>query len=77
MGSFDISNKHVATVDIDLTLACCLIAQIQLACRHRGNNGASREFAEGFARKLQQLVVEIAPENATILEMGWNPDFDI
>jgi hypothetical protein len=54
---FDISNKHVATVDIDLTLACCLIAQIQLASRHRKNNGASRQIAEGFARKLQEHVV--------------------
>lgn len=77
MGTFDISNRHVTTVDIDLTLACCLIAQVQLACRHRGNNGASREIAEEFARKLQEQVVQVAPENSAILEMGWNPDFDI
>jgi hypothetical protein len=72
MKTFDVSNKHVGTIDFDLTTACCLIAQIQLACRHR-----TREIVEAFARQLQEMVTMVAPENAIVLEMGWNPDFDI
>lgn len=77
MKQFDVSNRHVATIDFDVLTAVCVIAQIQLATRNRRNTGPSRDIAEGFARTLQQRVVEVAPENAAILEMGWNPDFDI
>lgn len=77
MQEFNISNQHVATVDFDLVTAVCVIAQLQLASRHPKNNGPSRELAEVFARTLQQKIAEVAPENAAIMEMGWNPDFDI
>jgi hypothetical protein len=74
---FNASNEHVATVDFDLVTAICVIAQLQLAARHPKNIGPSREVAEVFARSLQQKIIEVAPENAAIMEMGWNPDFDI
>lgn len=77
MDKFNLSNMHVATVDFDLLTACCVIAQLQLATRAPRNTGPSREVAEGFARELQQRVIEVAPENSAILEMGWNPDFDV
>ena len=77
MKSFNVSNQYVGTIDFDLTIAICVIAQIQLAIRHRANNGKSTAIAISFARQLQEMVVAVAPENATILEMGWNPNFDI
>lgn len=77
MKGFNLSNQYVATIDFDVITAMCIIAQLQLAFRHSRNIGPSREIAESFARWLQKKVIEIAPENATTLEMGWNPDFDI
>jgi hypothetical protein len=77
MKTFNVSNTPIGPISMDLTIAVCVIAQIQLAARHQANKGASREIAETFARELQRMVIEIAPENATILEMGWNRDFDI
>ena len=76
MESFNLGNQHVATVDFDVLLACVLIAQIQLATRHPKNTGLGRQIAEEFARELQKRVIEVAPENAKVLEMGWNPTFD-
>lgn len=77
MKTFNIGAQHVVTVDFDVTLSVCLIAQIQLACRHPKNLGASREIVEGFARMLQQEVSKVAPENDVVMEMGWNPDYDV
>lgn len=77
MSTFDISNKHVATIDFDLVTAVCIVAQLQLASRHPKNTGPSRDVAEEFARTLQAHIAEVAPENAAIMEMGWNPDFDV
>lgn len=76
MDQIDLSKRHVATVNLDMVTAMCIIAQIQLATRHRGNIGPSRDIAEAFARTLQQRVIEVAPENAAVLEMGWNPNYD-
>ena len=73
----NVLNQRIGPVEIDVTTAICLIAQLQLATRHPENIGPSRQVAEAFARVLQQQVVEVAPEAAAILEMGWNPDFDI
>lgn len=77
MQQFNTSNRHVATVDFDLVTAICVIAQLQLASRHPKNNGPSRALAEVFARMLQQKVAEVAPENAAIMEMGWDPGYDV
>jgi hypothetical protein len=77
MKTFDVSNKPVGTVDFDLVTAVCVIAQIQLATRHRSNNGPSMEIAVKFARELQEMVILVAPENAAVLEMGWDANFDI
>lgn len=76
MSTYNLSDKHVATVDFDLITASCIVAQLQLASRHPRNTGPSRQIAELFARELQARIVEVAPENTATLEMGWNPDFD-
>jgi hypothetical protein len=77
MQTFNVSNMPIGPIQMDLTVALCIIAQIQLATRHRKNTGPSRVIAERFARELQRMVIEIAPENATVLDMGWNHDLDI
>lgn len=76
MNTVNISNQYVGSIDLDVITAMCIIAQIQLASRHRGNTGESAAIAASFARQLQEMVVAVAPENEQLIEMGWNPDFD-
>jgi len=63
--------------EIGALQAICIIANIQLATRHPKNTGSSRKIAEQFARDLQKKVITIFPDQEVVLEMGWNPDFDI
>lgn len=69
--------KEEITLTMDCMVAMCLIGNIQLACRHSANTGPSRKIAENVARHLQEEVSKILPEQAALLEMGWNADFDI
>lgn len=62
---------------IDVNTAICIIANIQLATRHPKNTGPSRRISESFARELQKIVERNRPELAAVIEMGWNPDFDV
>lgn len=64
-------------VELDSTMALCVIAQIQLASRHPGNKGQSTEIAQKFARGLQVAVTKLHPEVANILEKGWDPAYDV
>lgn len=64
-------------LEVDPITAMCIIGNIQLATRHTENVGASRKIAEAFARKLQAEVVKYMPDQAALIEMGWNQTFDI
>lgn len=77
MQQFNVSSESLGPIDMDFITAICIIAQIQLATRHPKNTGGSRGIAEKFARTLRDMVIAIAPENALILEMGWDSNFDI
>lgn len=67
----------IEDVEIDVLTAICVIGQIQLASRHHLNKGESKRLAIIFARQLQERVNKIKPEYAVLIEMGWNPDFDL
>lgn len=43
-------------LEINLTIACCIIGNIQLATRHPANVGPSRQIAEKFARELEKQI---------------------
>jgi hypothetical protein len=55
--------------------AWALLGHVQLACRHPGNNGVTREIAVRIARQFQQM---IASEGtlAIIAERGWHREYD-
>lgn len=55
--------------------AWCLLAQLQLACRHPDNNGPSRKVAEEIARYLQTAVAT-TPALAELAARGWDPTYD-
>ena len=76
MDTINLSNRYVGSIDCDVITAMSVIGQLQLASRHPGNTGASRQIAEKFARDLQEMVIRVAPENAELIEMGWNPAND-
>jgi hypothetical protein len=77
MEQFNLSNQYAGSIDLDIVTAMSVIAQIQLAARHPGNNGDTKQIAERFAKELQVMVCAIAPENAELIELGWNADCDI
>lgn len=67
------------TVDltIDILSVMTLIATVQFATRNPNWNGESKNLAVTVARSLQGVIAEAVPEYSAIMEMGWNPDFDI
>lgn len=71
-----LGSKIAGTFTIDVTTAACLVAQIQVACRHYANFGASRDIVEKWAKEVQRSLSLISPELAQILELGWDPDLD-
>lgn len=62
---------------IDAVSAMAVIANIQLATRHTGNTGPSRKIAEAFARQLQAHLIKQLPELESLIEMGWDPQYDV
>ena len=68
--------EEVIPVELSVGAAISLVATLQLACRHPQFNGATREFAEGFARTLQARMGLLHPDLAAGLELGWNPALD-
>ena len=64
-------------LDMDCLTCICVIGAIQLATRHPKFTGPSRAIAEKYARQLQQCVEEKLPATGAVLQMGWNPEFDI
>lgn len=67
--------------EIDLTIgiveAFILLSQLQLSLRHPMNIGRSAEIAKHIAHSLTELILSCEPQLAGVIEMGWNPDFDI
>lgn len=54
-----------------------IISQIQVASRHPKNTGESQQVAMRAAKEMQKHLVEIIPELNTIIEMGFDPKFDM
>ena len=70
-------NEMFLFVELDVLSVMAMIANVQLACRHPGNIGSTRKVAEAIVRDWQAWLAVVQPETAAIMEMGWNPDFDI
>lgn len=51
----------------------CVIAAVQLACRHPGYTGPSREITEAVIR---QIAERFPPGARAMIEKGWNPEHD-
>lgn len=53
-----------------------LIAQVQLACRHPGNNGPTRARIECIMRDLGKALAIHDADLRNLIELGWRPDAD-
>jgi len=69
--------KGTVDITIDLLSLMGLIAAIQMASRNPRWYGESRDLAITTARQLQIVLCDKLPEYSAIMEMGWNPDFDM
>jgi hypothetical protein len=63
------------TVELSPFEAWCLMATVQLACRHPEFNGPTRQIAEKTARRLQAMVATTPPLQM-LAERGWDPNYD-
>lgn len=57
--------------------AFVMCAQLQLAVRHPGNDGASAASAREIVDNLAKAIDAKIPGAAAIIETGWNPAFDM
>ena len=71
-----LKDNQPIVINTDIVTSICVIAAIQLACRHPSYIGTSRSIAERFARKVQANVSQVVPSVAVIMEMGWDPQYD-
>ncbi len=64
-------------IQTDGMTAFMLIAQLQLALRHPGNDGESAEKIRDLAIDLQNQLILRSSELKPILDKGWHPEFDL
>lgn len=76
--STEFVNELQRLPDLQLTMspaeAFTVLAQLQLALRHPGNEGAARAVAEQVARRIQAHLKGKTLEQ--VAEMGWHSEFD-
>jgi hypothetical protein len=61
-------------IEIGYMEMVCLIGAIQLACRHPGYTGPSRDVTEQIVR---QIIEQFPPLTRAILKEGWDPAHDV
>lgn len=64
-------------LEIDKGSALCLLATIQLACRHPNYRGPTRKLCVGIANAIGNALIQDNPGMRLIIELGWNPEADI
>lgn len=71
-----LESHGVLSLDIDPRLMLVVVAELQLALRHPENTGPTRRKIERLTRDWQAWLVELEPDLAEVLELGWNPEYD-
>lgn len=65
------------TVQMEVLDAVSLIGALQLVLRHpEFRKRPTAKFVEGWTRQLQEHI-SLTPVLAELLELGWNPAFDV
>jgi len=62
---------------LDPAGAWMLLANLQLALRHPGNNGASASWAREFASNIESRLCAGRPAMSEVARRGWLPKHDI
>ena len=69
-----------STREISITMtafdAFCVLAHIQLAARHPGNNGPTCRIATKVAREIQDRLGPEGSDLGRLIERGWHQCFD-
>ena len=63
--------------ELDMVLVVGLIGQLQLAFRHPGNTGPTREMLENFVRELIEKLDPARGEVYQFLMMGFDEEHDL
>lgn len=77
IGTRVMSDDTEIETTIDIKQAWILVNGLQLLCRHPGVSQAMKDIWTHIGRQLQEAIVTLHPEAEELLEMGWNPDFDV
>ena len=77
VAEFEELMKHTQLLVFSLTPleAWALLGHVQLACRHPGNNGVTREIAVRIARQFQHMIASMGAL-AIVAERGWDRKYD-
>jgi len=73
----ELSRVPEVHLQVDGMTAWCVLATIQLACRHPGHTGPTRKIVEQFARALQDRIAPPDSELGRLAEKGWHGVFDV
>lgn len=65
------------TITFDPYLSVCIVSQLQLALRRKGNDGSSAAVARGFCEGMIDSLEEASPGLGAILRLGFDPDHDL
>lgn len=63
-------------VDVNWELGIAILGHLQLALRHPGNDGISRQMVREFCDELIAKVEAVTPMLAALLRMGDDPQYD-
>jgi hypothetical protein len=71
------SNDTTLQINIQIKEAWMIVSAMQLASRHPDLSTNMKTAFEHIARQYQAAITAVHPEVHEVLEMGWNPDYDV
>ena len=72
-----ITDESPLEVSVRIAESWILVSALQLVTRHPGLGDAMKQGVERAARQFQAAIAERHPEAGPLLEMGWNPAYDV
>jgi len=71
------SDEQPLAIEISIKSAWLLLSGVQLVTRHPGLHSRTKEEFEHIGRQIQEAIRDVHPEADELMEMGWNPEYDV
>lgn len=70
------TDEALLQVNISIKEAWLLTSALQLATRHPGVKGKMKKSIVDIAKQFEQAIIDLHPEAAEPLALGWDPNRD-